>query len=149
MKTLIDRENLTFTFQRTLRATPEDVFDAWTIEDEIASWWDPTGERLVECSIDLRPNGAFRFVNRGHSPPFAGVYKVVERPLKLVFEALGAEGVVQIEAQGELTHMQVTIRCGSAEHFETFIKIGVHEGTERTFDNLVRFIDTRRAKQAG
>jgi uncharacterized protein YndB with AHSA1/START domain len=143
METSIDRETLTFTFQRTLRASREEVFDAWTRPEELAAWWDPSGTKLVECSVDLRPNGAFRFVTAGHAPPFAGVYKIVERPARLVFEALGAEGVVRLDADGKLTRMLVTIRCPSAEHFETFLKIGVHEGTERTFDNLVARIQRR------
>jgi uncharacterized protein YndB with AHSA1/START domain len=143
MENSIDRETLTFTFQRTLRASREEVFDAWTRPEEIARWWDPSGMKLVECSVDLRPNGGFRFVTAGHAPPFVGVYKVVERPAKLVFDALGAEGVVRLDAQGELTRMLVTIRCPSAEHFETFVKIGVHVGTARTFDNLVARIHQR------
>jgi len=42
------------------------------------------------------------------------------------------------------THMTVTIRCGSAEHLEMFLKLGIDEGTDRTFDNLVAYM----AKQA-
>jgi hypothetical protein len=40
--------------------------------------------------------------------------------------------------------MTVTIRCGSAEHLEMFLKLGIDEGTDRTFDNLVAYM----AKQA-
>ena len=62
-----------------------------TIPEHVSAWWDPSGAPLSECTIDLRPGGAFRFVNRGnaHSPPFEGAYLVIERPGKLVFDALG------------------------------------------------------------
>ncbi len=133
----IDRETLTITFERTLHASREDVFDAWTRPEEIAEWWDPTGARLAKCEIDLRVGGAFLFENSSaHGPAFAGVYRVVERPGKLVFDALGSVGTVALTAKGEATHMRVDICCASAEHLEQFVKMGVHTGTDRTLDNL-------------
>ena len=41
------------------------VFDAWTKAEHVAEWWDPSRTPLAVCEIDLRPNGAFRFVNQG------------------------------------------------------------------------------------
>jgi uncharacterized protein YndB with AHSA1/START domain len=143
--TTIDRATHTITFQRRLRATREDVFDAWTRPEELAAWWDPTGAPLVKCEIDPRPGGAFRFENQGHSPPFAGVYQVVDRPARLVFEVLGAVGTVALAAEGEMTRMQVTIRCASPEHLEQFVKLGVDVNTDRTLDNLVVQVEKRAA----
>lgn len=145
-KTTIDRATFTITFQRTFPAPREDVFDAWTTPDQIAEWWDPTGARLAECSIDLRPGGAFKLVNRdsAHSPPFTGVYRTIERPSLLVFDAMGALGTVRIEGTRDSSHMTVTIRCGSAEHLEQFVKLGVDAGTDKTLDNLVAYLAARR-----
>lgn len=139
--TAVDHEKLTITFERTLRASSEDVFDAWTLPEEIADWWDPTGARLKKCQIDLRVGGIFTFENDGHGPPFSGVYRVIERPRHLVFEALGSIGTVALTENGETTHMKVEIRCSSAEHLELFLKLGVATGTERTLDNLVAYMD--------
>ena len=141
-QTSIDRNTFTITFQRTFEAPREDVFQAWTQPDQIAQWWDPTGTRLSECEIDLRPGGAFKFVNKdsAHSPPFAGVYRVIEAPSLLVFDAMGAVGTVRLEADRGNTLMTVAIRCASAEHLEHFVKVGVAAGTERTLDNLVAFM---------
>ena len=139
----VDREHLTLFFERTLRASREDVFDAWTKPEEISAWWDPTGVPLASCAIDLRVGGAFRFENQGHSPPFTGVYKVVERPAQLVFEALGALGTVTLESVGEATRMRVSIRCASAEHFEMFVRIGAGDNTGKTLDNLVAHVQKR------
>ena len=135
---MTDAEPLTLTFQRSLRASREEVFDAWTRPEQISEWWDPTGVKLARCTIDLRPEGAFTFVNEGHSPPFSGVYRVIERPARLVFEALGTVGTVILEPEGNLTRMKVTIRCSSAEQFEQFEKLGVGRNTDKTLDNLVR-----------
>lgn len=137
----LDRATFTITFERSLSASREQVFDAWTKSEHVTQWWDPTGTPLRECTIDLRLGGAFRFVNEsGHGPPFEGAYRVIERPAKLVFDALGAVGTVLLEGRGEGTHLTVTIRCASAEHFEQFVELGVDAGTSRTLDNLVAYL---------
>jgi uncharacterized protein YndB with AHSA1/START domain len=146
-KTTIDRETNTITFHRTFPSPREDVFEAWTQPDQLATWWDPTGAPLTECSIDLRPGGAFKFVNRdsAHGPPFAGVYRVIEAPSLLVFDALGAVGTVRLESDRGATNMTLTIKCGSAEHLAQFVKLGVDVGTDRTLDNLVAHIAKKAA----
>lgn len=139
--TIIDRDKLTLTFERHIQATAEEVFEAWTRPEEISQWWDPTGAPLVKCTIDLRLGGSFSFVNAGHSPPFSGVYTVVDRPRKLAFEVMGSTGTVLLSEQGGTTHMQVTIRCGSSAQLAQFIELGVATNTEKTFDNLVRHVE--------
>lgn len=140
-KTTIDQATFTITFQRTLAASRKDVFDAWMQPDQLAQWWDPSGTPLIECTMDVRQGGAFKFVNKdaGHSPPFAGVYRVIEPPSLLVFDALGSKGTVRLEAEHDTTRMTVTIQCASSDHLQQFLKLGVDEGTERTLDNLVAF----------
>jgi uncharacterized protein YndB with AHSA1/START domain len=139
----LDRTTFTITFERTLAASREQVFDAWTKPEQVTAWWDPAGRPLAECTIDLRPGGAFRFVNEGnaHSPPFEGAYRAVERPGKLVFDALGAVGTVLVESRGGKTHLTVMIRCASAEHLEQFVNVGVDKGTNQTLDNLVAYLE--------
>jgi uncharacterized protein YndB with AHSA1/START domain len=145
---MIDTGKLTITFQRTLRASREQVFDAWTRPEQLSEWWDPTGARLASCSIDLRPEGTFTFVNQGHSPPFSGVYRVVERPARLVFDVMGSVGTVVLESDGDLTRMHVTIRCASRQQLEQFVALGVRDNTEKTLDNLVRRFDGAGAQRA-
>lgn len=147
LATTIDQETFTITFQRAFAASREDVFEAWTQPEQVTAWWDPSGAPLAECRIDLRPGGAFTFVNQGaaHSPPFSGVYRVIEPPSLLVFDALGSVGTVRLDGDRGTTHMTVTIRCASAEHLAQFVKLGVHEGTDRTLDNLVAFVGKRAA----
>jgi uncharacterized protein YndB with AHSA1/START domain len=140
MQTTIDQETFTIAFERKISASREEVFDAWTRAEQIAEWWDPTGARLVACEVDLRRGGAFRFVNEGHGPPFTGTYSVIERPSRLVFDALGSLGTVTLETAGDSTRMRVTIRCASKEHLEHFVQMGVASNTDRTLDNLVRYV---------
>jgi len=140
MQATIDQQTLTIAFERNLTASREAVFDAWTRPEQLAQWWDPDGARLTACEIDLRPGGAFRFVNAGHSPPFVGTYTLIERPARLVFEALGSVGTVTLESASTGTHMRVTIRCASQQHLEQFVQLGVAPNTDRTLDNLVRYL---------
>jgi uncharacterized protein YndB with AHSA1/START domain len=144
----IDHSTLTIAFERTVAASREEVFDAWTRPEQLSQWWDPTGAKLVRCEIDLRPGGSFCFVNEGHSPPFTGTYERVEPPAKLVFEALGSIGTVVLDTVAEGTRMRVTIRCSSAEQLEHLLQVGAATNTDRTLDNLVRFAGRRRGSLA-
>jgi uncharacterized protein YndB with AHSA1/START domain len=137
--TIVHQKTLTISFERELPVSRAEVFDAWTKPEQIAEWWDPSGARLVACETDLRCGGAFRFVN-DNGASFAGVYSVIERPSRLAFEAMGSVGTVMLEAAGSGTRMTVTIRCASKEQLEQFVKIGIVLNTDRTLDNLVRYL---------
>ena len=137
----IDRQANTIRLVREFAAPPLVIFDAWTQPQQISLWWDPTGEKLLECAIDLRPGGSFRFVSAGHpGMPFAGVYRKIGSPHRLEFEAMGSMGRVTLAALGAGTRMTVEIECASAEHFEQFLKMGVAAGTAKTLDNLVAYV---------
>jgi uncharacterized protein YndB with AHSA1/START domain len=130
--------------ERRLDASPAQVFEAWTVPEHTAAWWDPTGQRLAICEIDLRPGGTFKFVPKGHPERlFAGVYRDIDPPAGLTFEAMGAIGRVRIVEDGDATKLSVEIRCHSDEHLQQFLKAGVDEGTSRTLDNLVAYVSER------
>jgi uncharacterized protein YndB with AHSA1/START domain len=54
----------TITVTRRFDVPPSAVFEAWTKTEHVAHWWDPSGAPLAVCEIDLRPGGAFRWVNQ-------------------------------------------------------------------------------------
>jgi uncharacterized protein YndB with AHSA1/START domain len=137
----VDWDQFTITLRRTFAAPREQVFEAWTQPEHVACWWDPTGVRLVECEIDLRPGGNFKFVNAHHGPAFIGTYRAIVSPSKLVFEALGAVGAVDLQDVSGKTYMTVTIKCRSHSHLEEYLKMGVDVGTARTLDNLVAYME--------
>jgi uncharacterized protein YndB with AHSA1/START domain len=144
--THVDHDTSTIRFERHFEASPEEVFDAWTSPELIRLWWDPSGQPLAACTVDLRPGGAFVFTSdSGHAPPFAGTYLEIARPSLLVFDAMNARGTVQLSGEPNKTRMVVTIRCSSREHLAQFLQIGVDVGTARTLDNLVALVGQRRA----
>ena len=145
----IDRASRTIRLTRDFDASRAEIFEAWTKPEHVSCWWDPTGEPLAACEIDLRPGGAFKFVIRSNpNMPFAGVYRQIAPPDRLAFEAMGSTGRVMLrEAEGK-THMLVEIECRSDEQFEQFLKMGVNVGTGRTLDNLVAYMRSRASRAA-
>ena len=143
---VIDRQSHTIKLTRDFDAPRTEIFDAWTKPEHVARWWDPAGEPLTACEIDLRPGGSFKFVTK-HRPdmPFAGTYREIAPPSRLVFEALGATGRVTLQEAAGKTHMAVEIECRSAEQLDQYLAMGVDVGTAQTLDNLVAYAQRRAA----
>ena len=55
---------------------------------------------------------------------------------------MGAIGRVLFEAAGGKTLITVRIDCGSAARLEQYLKMRVHDGTAKTLDNLVAYLET-------
>jgi uncharacterized protein YndB with AHSA1/START domain len=74
--------------RRTIRASVERVFDAWTDPVQLRAWWGP---RPVTCSgaeVDLRTGGRYRIVNAlpdGGTLTIHGEFRLVEAPHRLVY----------------------------------------------------------------
>jgi len=75
---------------RTIRASAERLFDAWTDVRLLRNWWwlDEGGWSFADASLDLRPGGAYRLAMRsptGETHAAVGVYREVIHPSRLVF----------------------------------------------------------------
>jgi uncharacterized protein YndB with AHSA1/START domain len=141
---VIDRQSHTIRLTRDFDAPRAEIFEAWTNPEHVACWWDPAGEALTACEIDLRPGGSFRFVTKDRPDmPFAGTYSEIARPDRLIFEALGATGRVMLEEAHGGTRMTVEIECRSAEQLDQYLRMGVDVGTAQTLDNLVAYAQRR------
>lgn len=139
----LDRSSNTIRFERELSGSADSVFSAWTDPRQVESWWDPEGRPLDKCEIDLKVGGQFSFLSQGHSDrPFTGTYVEIARPNLLVFEAMGAQGRVQLREDKGQTQMTVEIICSSEEHLEQFVQMGAAPGTSKTLDNLVDYIQS-------
>ena len=127
------------------------VFEAWTKAEHVAHWWDPSGVPLAICEIDLRPNGAFRWVNRapdgGEGYSFAGIYREINPPRKLVFTSQLGTGVSTLlfTEEGEKTKLTITIECGTKNERDALLEMRVDAGTAQTLENLAAYLPTMRA----
>jgi uncharacterized protein YndB with AHSA1/START domain len=132
--------------RRTVRASAERVFEAWTRPELLLAWWGP---RPVTCSaaeVDLRVGGRYRIVNAlpdGKSLAIEGEFRVVDAPRRLVYTwRIGEEGdatslvTVRFEARGAATEVVVVHEEIAAEPVrESHEKgwVGCLEGLERYF----------------
>ena len=133
---------------RVFDAPPRLVFAAWTTAEQVARWWDPNRVPLAACEIDLRVGGEFRFVHAGASGPghtFAGTYREIEPPSRLVFTTRApsggtSTGTLMFSARGKTTLLTMTIACATAADRDALLAMRVDAGTARTLDNLAAFL---------
>jgi uncharacterized protein YndB with AHSA1/START domain len=74
--------------RRTIRATVERVFAAWTEPAHLLKWWGPRPVFCDAAEIDLRVGGAYRIANRlpdGRQLWISGEFERVVPPRELVY----------------------------------------------------------------
>lgn len=136
--------------KRSFDAPRTAVFEAWTNPEHVACWWDPSGRPLAVCEIDLRPNGAFRWVNRasdgseGHL--FSGIYREISPPERLVFtvrmflHSPEPVGTVVFTEDGKKTNLTLRIECASNKDRDALLQMRIDAGTTQTLENLAAYL---------
>jgi uncharacterized protein YndB with AHSA1/START domain len=108
----------TLVVRRTIRASPECLFAAWTEPDQLRAWWGPEGVVCIAAEIDLRRGGRYRIGNKLPDQRvlwIVGEFDEVEPPRRLVY-TWKVDGIseteervtVQFEPQGAATEVVVT-----------------------------------------
>lgn len=110
--------SITLVVQRTIAATPERLFAAWTEPEQLRRWWGPDGATCVDPEVDLRVGGRYRIGNRladGSEVWIVGEFEVIERPHRLIYSwrlegsAAAVERVtVRFEGRGATTEVIVS-----------------------------------------
>jgi uncharacterized protein YndB with AHSA1/START domain len=138
-----DREIL---ITRTFDAPAARVFDAWTTPEHVRQWWGSDDAPMVECDIDLRVGGAWRYVTRGtDGTEFAwhGTYREVERPGRLVstevfegFPDAEAVNTATLTEDDGTTTLTVTVLHSSKENRDGHLDSGMEAGMQVVLDRL-------------
>jgi uncharacterized protein YndB with AHSA1/START domain len=79
---------ITLVVRKTIRATPERLFDAWTQPTQLRQWWGPQDVECVDAQIDLRVGGHYRIANRfrdGRLVWISGQFEVIDPPHRLEY----------------------------------------------------------------
>lgn len=79
---------LSLIVRRTVRASQERLFDAWTTPAELQRWWGPAHVRCVGAEVDLRVGGEYRIGNElpdGNVVWIVGEFEEIDRPRRLVY----------------------------------------------------------------
>lgn len=109
--------NKSLVVRRTVRATPERVFAAWTTPEQLQVWFGPRGVKCTSAQVDLRIGGAYRLENRrsdGTVVNIRGVYETIEPPRRLVFSWMIDDAnsppsrvIVELQGRGDVTEVVV------------------------------------------
>jgi uncharacterized protein YndB with AHSA1/START domain len=113
-----DSQQETLVVRKTIQASPERLFAAWTDPEQLRAWWGPEGIICIAADVDLRRGGRYRIGNLLPDQRvlwIVGEFEVVEPPRRLVY-TWRLEGIseteervtVQFESQGAATEVIVT-----------------------------------------
>ncbi|MDI9314258.1 MAG: SRPBCC domain-containing protein, partial [Hydrotalea sp.] len=77
----------TFFLSETFDATPDVLWRAWTVGDELKKWFGPAGAEMTECKMDLRVGGTMFYALKFAAGNHNGLWKFLEidQPHKFVF----------------------------------------------------------------
>lgn len=81
-------QTVSLVVRRTIHASAERVFEAWTRSAHLKKWWGPDPVRCADAEIDLRVGGRYRIANRfpdGKVVWIVGEFELVAPPHKLVY----------------------------------------------------------------
>ena len=143
-----DERATTLEIRRVIPAARERVFDAWTQAKELDRWSAPS-PMTPRAEVDLRVGGRYRIVMRGPDGverSVGGVYRVIERPSKLVYtwkweESPMADSIVTVEFHDRGRETEVILRHEGLTDADSR---GRHEhGWNGCFDNLVELMRRR------
>lgn len=124
------------------------VFDAMHTPEHIKRWWGCLNEgySVPVCEVDLRPGGAWRFVNRtpnGKLVAFYGVYRELAPPDRVVYTEIfedypDTESVVTSVLTDEhgKTRLTLTALYPSREVRDMVLKTGMERGAAISYDRL-------------
>jgi len=65
-----------FTITRTLTASKQAVFDAFSNADALAQWWGPVEAPIDVVSLDFRPGGIFHYRMKGPQVAY-GIFRYI------------------------------------------------------------------------
>jgi uncharacterized protein YndB with AHSA1/START domain len=158
--TVTDRKNVAkFTFPSDLEIAMSRVFDAprelvfkvCTDPNLVPQWWGPRSLTTKVDKMDVRPDGVWRFVQRGpdgNEYAFNGAYREIVPPERIVdtFEFEGMPGHVIIETMMFEDHNGKTRLMGTSlfqtvEDRDGMLKSGMQEGWAESMDRLEELLE--------
>jgi uncharacterized protein YndB with AHSA1/START domain len=142
---------LDLVLERVVDVPPAVIWEAWTKPEHLREWFAPAPWKIVDCEIDLRPGGIFRFVMRGpdgEESPSVGCYLEIIPNERLVWTDALLPGyrpsanpfltaVVTLEPRGTGTRYTAMAVHRDEATRTRHEQMGFHEGWGQTLDQLV------------
>src|SRR5262249_46594901 len=106
---------ITLVVRRSIRASADRLFEAWTQPEQLRAWWGPRPVTCSGASVDLRVGGRYRLDNllpAGTTVTIEGGFREIARPSRLVYTwRMGRDETslvtVRFETRGETTEVVV------------------------------------------
>ena len=144
---MTDAQDRTLILTRHFRASPAQVYAAWTDPKALPRWFGPDGFTCHTHAIDIRVGGEWRFDMIGHGMTFPNRHRWTElSPLsRIAFLLDGMSGeddakqvVVTLEPEGEGTRLTQVMTFATAEDRKVAESYGAPEKGQETLAKLAR-----------
>jgi uncharacterized protein YndB with AHSA1/START domain len=124
------------------------VYKAYTTPELVRRWWGFETSEWLECEIDLRVGGMWRFVTRddGMEVAFHGEYKELDAPRRLVstevYEGIpdadenGALDIVTFDEVDGVTTMSLLVQFTNQEGRDGLLASGMESGMQIGYDRM-------------
>jgi uncharacterized protein YndB with AHSA1/START domain len=154
----IDPDEPVIRFRRCVAATAETVFAAWTTPAALLRWWGPPDLPLVECTLDLRVGGSYRFVHRasdGGQLVFTGTYEAIHRPTLLRYTSRfepwpdSAIDTVTFDERDGRSLIAFVSRHPSFESRDRWVSGGMEHGLNAAQHRLDTYLSNHEIKAKG
>jgi uncharacterized protein YndB with AHSA1/START domain len=139
---------------RVFDAPAQLVFEAMTNCQHLKRWYGLRANTMTVCEIDLRPGGAWRWVQTapdGQEVAFSGVYREIDAPHRMVsteeYEAMPGTGyvvTVTLDEQDGETTLTSHLLYQSQEHRDGHLQSGMEWGMNETYQRLDELLATLR-----
>jgi uncharacterized protein YndB with AHSA1/START domain len=142
---------------RVFHAPSHLVFEAMTKPEHLLHWFGPHSCPLVECKVDLRVGGAWRYILRGPDGKdmgMRGVYQEITPYDRLIstesFDDYPGESLNTVTLTEEAGKTTLTNRVlyESKETRDAVIRSGMERGAGETYDRLAEHLHTIAATQS-
>ena len=130
---------------RQFAAPRQKVFDALTQAKHLVRWMQPSNMSLVECEVDLRVGGSFRYVFArpgGRRLEVRGAYRKVDAPHGFAYTESYDFSPLQIQVTMELegeTLFRQTLVYATKEERDADLD-GVTSSAAEVYGNLERYL---------
>ncbi len=150
----VDTANRSVVITRVFDAPRELVFKVLTDPKLLPRWWGPRNLTTKVETMDVRPGGAWRFIQHdpeGNEFAFHGVYREIVPPERLVYtfeyEAMPGHEIIETVTLEDLAgKTKVTDRdvFQSIEDLEGMVKSGMEFGARESFERFAELLEAER-----
>lgn len=155
----MSNDNKQLTIVREFNTSRQQVFKAWTDEEQLAKWWGPNGVTNPVCRLDVKVGGEINIVMlagdelgdlSGSKWPMTGVFQEITPPVKIVYTSsalvddrpiMDCLNTVTFEESQGKTKMTLSILVTRATPEAEGPLSGMEIGWNQSLDKLNKFLE--------